>query len=102
MHSQVSAILETRLSKRSQCNVCWWTDASASLKRTLLLAFNAASFLEFPQKFRLNYLVYIRKSKVKNLQTEYFLMYQQYLKHAYSKETNTKFAGGLMLLHHSK
>ncbi len=59
-------------------------------------------FLEFPQKFRLNYLVYIRKSKVENLQTEYFLMYRQYLKHAYSKEANTQFVGGLMLLHHSK
>jgi hypothetical protein len=43
-----------------------------------------------------------QKSRIENIQLKYILMYQRYLKHAYPKEANAKFVGGLMLLHHSK
>lgn len=43
-----------------------------------------------------------RKSRIESLQMKYILMYQRYLKWAYPKESNVKFACGLMLLHHAK
>ena len=43
-----------------------------------------------------------QKSQIEEYQFKYITMLRRYLKYTYLNEANTKFAGGLMILHHAK